>query len=107
MLKRTNVVRIIVTLAVLLACSAIAAPLLARRDAPQIPPKKQAAAQQGEQSYVIRVMNYKSGEVATKTPVNFVGAEAGKPDQSKKGDQDSNEPTQSNSRKNNFASFGK
>jgi hypothetical protein len=107
MLKRTRVVRIVVALAVLLASSAIAAPLLARRDAPQIPPKKQAVAQQEEQSFVIRVSNYKSGEVATKTPVNFVSAKAENPDQSKNGDRDSNEPTQWSSRKNNFASCGK
>jgi hypothetical protein len=107
MLKRTNVVRIIVALAVLVASSAIAGPLLARRDAPQIPPKRQAVAQQGEQSSVIRASNYKSGEVSTITPVNSVGAEAEIPDQSKNGDQDSNEPTQSSSRKNNFATCGK
>jgi hypothetical protein len=107
MLKRTSLVRIVFALAVLLASSSIAVPLLARRDAPQIPPKKQAGAQQGEQSSVVRVSNYKSGEVATKTPVNFVSAEAEKPDQSKNGDQNSSEPTQSSSRKISYASLGK
>jgi len=94
MLKRTNVAWIIVVIAVLVASSAMAGTVLARRDAPQEPQNRQALAQPEVQPSVIHVGTYKA-------------AEAERLDQNKSGDPDVNEPTQSSSSVRSFATYGK
>ena len=104
MLKQTKVARIVEVCAVLFASSVMAAPALARKDAPLEPRNNQALTQEQVKQLAARVGSYKNGEPSRQENLSSVGT---KPDQGNRGDQDVSARVQPNSRVLNFAAYGK